>query len=151
MNERRCGVKQVTKQQYVTIKGTKEGLVLRLDDKCSYSDLLTELRKKVAEDGLEGLSEVQIHTGNRYCNEEELKEFDPLTYKDKFYTRPILMLHGDSDTSVPIDIQRYFYKEVVSLYEDNPEKIKLEESKKMNHHISIRMVESTVMWLDKYL
>jgi len=74
MNERRCGVKQVTKQQYVTIKGTKEGLVLRLDDKCSYSDLLTELRKKVAEDGLEGLSEVQIHTGNRYCNEEELKE-----------------------------------------------------------------------------
>ncbi|MCZ2258410.1 septum site-determining protein MinC [Sporosarcina sp. G11-34] len=64
----------MTKQQYVTIKGTKDGLVLRLDDKCAYSDLLTELREKVAEDGLEGLSEVQVHIGNRYCNEEDLKE-----------------------------------------------------------------------------
>lgn len=64
----------MTKQQYVTIKGTKDGLVLRLDDKCAYSDLLTELREKVAEDGLEGLSEVQVHIGNRYCNEEDLRE-----------------------------------------------------------------------------
>lgn len=64
----------MTKQQYVTIKGTKEGLVLRLDDKCAYSDLLAELRKKVEEDGLEGLAEVQIHTGNRYCDENQLKE-----------------------------------------------------------------------------
>lgn len=83
--------------------------------------------------------------------EEELKEFDPITFNDKFYPRPILMLHGDADTSVPINIQRYFYEEVHLLYKDNPEKIKLEEYKNMNHHISIRMVESTVMWLDKYL
>ena len=62
------------KQQFVMIKGTKDGLVLRLDDKCAYLDLLAELREKVAEDGLEGLSKVQVHTGNRYCNEEELKE-----------------------------------------------------------------------------
>ena len=65
---------QMTKQQYVTIKGTKDGLVLRLDDKCAYSDMIAELRRKVEEDGLEGLAEVQVHTGNRYCNEEELKE-----------------------------------------------------------------------------
>lgn len=65
---------QMTKQQYVTIKGTKAGLVLRLDDKCAYSDMIAELRLKVQEDGLEGLVEVQVHTGNRYCNEEELKE-----------------------------------------------------------------------------
>lgn len=64
----------MTRQQYVTIKGTKDGLVLRLDDKCAYSDLLAELRYKVAEDGLEGLAEVQVHTGNRYCSEDDLKE-----------------------------------------------------------------------------
>ena len=64
----------MTKQQYVTIKGTKDGLILRLDDKCAYSNLLAELREKVAEDGLEGLAEVQVHIGNRYCNEEDLKE-----------------------------------------------------------------------------
>lgn len=64
----------MTKQQYVAIKGTKNGLVLRLDDKCAYSDLLAELRNKVAEDGLEGIAEVRIDTGNRYCDEDELKE-----------------------------------------------------------------------------
>ncbi len=82
---------------------------------------------------------------------EELENFDPLTYKDKFYPRPILMLHGDVDTSVPIDIQKYFYEEAYPLYKGDPERIKLEEYKNLNHHISIRMVESTVKWLDKYL
>lgn len=64
----------MTKKQYVTIKGTKEGLVLRLDDKCAYSDLLKELRNRVSESELDGLSEVQVHIGNRYCDEGELKE-----------------------------------------------------------------------------
>lgn len=64
----------MTKQQYVAIKGTKNGLVLRLDDKCAYLDLLAELRNKVAEDGLEGIAEVRIDTGNRYCDEDQLKE-----------------------------------------------------------------------------
>lgn len=66
----------MVKQQYVTIKGTKDGLVLRLDDKCSYMEMIAELRKKVQEDGLDGMEEVavQVHTGNRYCNEEEVKE-----------------------------------------------------------------------------
>ncbi|WP_124071705.1 septum site-determining protein MinC [Filibacter tadaridae] len=64
----------MAKQQYVTIKGTKDGLVLRLDDKCAYSDMIAELHRKVGEDRLEGIAEVQVQTGNRYCNEEELKE-----------------------------------------------------------------------------
>jgi septum site-determining protein MinC len=64
----------MTKQQYVAIKGTKDGLVLRLDDKCAYSEMIAELRKKVEEDGLEGLAEVKVQTGNRYCNEAELRE-----------------------------------------------------------------------------
>src|SRR5690606_25633218 len=49
-------------------------LVLRLDDKCAYSDMIAELRNKVSENSLEGLAEVKVHTGNRFCNEEELKE-----------------------------------------------------------------------------
>lgn len=64
----------MTKQQYVTIKGTKEGLILRLDDKCSYTEMLTELRQKVADDQLDGVVEVQVHLGNRYCGDEEMKE-----------------------------------------------------------------------------
>jgi septum site-determining protein MinC len=36
--------------------------------------MIAELRNKVSENSLEGLAEVKVHTGNRYCNEEELKE-----------------------------------------------------------------------------
>lgn len=62
------------KKQYVTIKGTKDGIVLKLDDKCAYSDLLLELRNRISESELEGLSEVQVHLGNRYCDDSDLKE-----------------------------------------------------------------------------
>lgn len=65
---------QVTKQQVVTIKGTKDGLILRLDDQCAYSDLLEELGKKAQDPGLEGAVEVQIHTGTRYCSDQTAKE-----------------------------------------------------------------------------
>ncbi|MCG3089244.1 septum site-determining protein MinC [Sporosarcina cyprini] len=70
-----------TKQQFVTIKGTKDGLVLRLDDKCSYSDMIAELRRKVSENSLEGVAEVKVHTGHRFCNEEELREIMAIVHE----------------------------------------------------------------------
>lgn len=62
------------------IKGTKEGLALQLNDRCSYEDLKHELSDKLKE--LQGLEEtplisVRIHAGNRHLAEteqEELKE-----------------------------------------------------------------------------
>lgn len=87
----------------------------------------------------------------KMLDRQEAKNFDPLTYKESFYPRPILMLHGDADTSVPIDIQRHFYQEVAPLYQEDQERICLEEYHNMNHHISIKMVESAVNWLEKYL
>lgn len=68
-------------KQYVSIKGTKEGLVLRLDDKCSYSDIVNELRQKVQENSLEGVAEVQIHTGFRYCSDDQLKELVAIVHE----------------------------------------------------------------------
>lgn len=84
-------------------------------------------------------------------NLEEAKLFDPLTYKETLYPRSILMLHGDSDTSVPVEIQEYFYKEIAPLYEQDPERMQLKVHPNMNHHLIIRMVESAVVWLEKYL
>ena len=75
----------MTKQQYVAIKGTKDGLVLRLDDKCAYSEMIAELRKKVEEDGLEGLAEVKVQTGNRYCNEAELREIMNIIHSSPYH------------------------------------------------------------------
>ena len=64
----------MTKKQLIFIKGTKEGLVLRLDDQCSYTELLDELTKKVSDEGFEGQAEVLLHLGYRYCNNEQTKE-----------------------------------------------------------------------------
>ncbi|MDN7245872.1 septum site-determining protein MinC [Planococcus shenhongbingii] len=66
----------------VYIKGTKQGLVLQLDDQCSYTDLLKELQAKVSDPALEGSAEVQINLGNRYCTEAQIKEITNITQKD---------------------------------------------------------------------
>ena len=59
------------KKQLIHIKGTKDGLVLRLDDQCSYSELVEELEKKVTEGHLDGKIDVQLHLGKRYCTPEQ--------------------------------------------------------------------------------
>ncbi|WP_080844639.1 septum site-determining protein MinC [Cytobacillus gottheilii] len=68
------------KYQNVTIKGTKEGLTLHLDDTCSYSDLKEELDQKLSESSKsqsDKLISVMVQVGNRYLTadqKEELKE-----------------------------------------------------------------------------
>jgi len=61
-------------KQLVYIKGTKNGLVLRLDDQCAYTDLVDELKRKVSDEGIDGQAEVLLQLGNRYCSEEQTKE-----------------------------------------------------------------------------
>ncbi|RWR11148.1 septum site-determining protein MinC [Siminovitchia fortis] len=68
------------KTQNVMIKGTKSGLSLQLNDRCSYDEILSELEEKLSE--LQGSEEsqlisVRVLTGYRYLTagqEEELKE-----------------------------------------------------------------------------
>ena len=59
------------KRQLVHMKGTKDGLVLRLDDQCSFVELIEELGKKVTEGHLDGKIDVQLHLGKRYCSPEQ--------------------------------------------------------------------------------
>lgn len=63
------------------IKGTKSGLSLQLNDRCSYEDILVELEEKLAEfQGLEDspLISVRILTDNRYLNPEQQEEIKEL-------------------------------------------------------------------------
>lgn len=62
------------KKQLVHIKGTKEGLVLRLDDQCAYAELVEELKRKVSEGGIDGKVDVQLHLGKRYLSTEQQEE-----------------------------------------------------------------------------
>ncbi|WP_174729858.1 septum site-determining protein MinC [Mesobacillus harenae] len=67
------------KTQNVTIKGTKDGLTLHLDDLCSFEELKNELTKKLSansRDQEDRLISVRVKVGNRYLStkqEEELK------------------------------------------------------------------------------
>lgn len=69
------------KKSYVHIKGTKEGLVLRLDDQCAYADLVNELEKKILEGGIDGKVDVLLYLGYRYCTAEQKKELMSIVHK----------------------------------------------------------------------
>lgn len=62
------------KKSVVHIKGTKDGLVLRLDDQCTFQELLDDLLAKVAEGGIDSKVDVQLHLGYRYCTDEQKKQ-----------------------------------------------------------------------------
>ncbi len=68
------------KIQNVTIKGTKDGIVLHLDDSCSYEDLKKEIDFKLSESMRSRenrMITVNVQVGNRFlteAQEEELKD-----------------------------------------------------------------------------
>ncbi|MCA1031914.1 septum site-determining protein MinC [Bacillus timonensis] len=60
------------KEQYVTIKGTKDGLTLHLDDTCSFNELLSELEEKLSinpnpNENSQQLP-VRVKVGNRFLS-----------------------------------------------------------------------------------
>ncbi|WP_042354920.1 septum site-determining protein MinC [Bacillus rubiinfantis] len=70
------------KRQNVTIKGTKDGLILRLDDFCSYEELIKELDQKLSANTNtheeHQLISVKLEAGNRYLSEEQQEELKEL-------------------------------------------------------------------------
>lgn len=62
-------------KQYITIKGTKNGLTLHLDDTCSFQELLKELDEKLSNkqyrDESGQLLGVRLQLGNRYITHEQ--------------------------------------------------------------------------------
>ncbi len=66
------------KTNYVTIRGTKEGLILFLDDECSFSELISELKDKLSSNYpqiSEGPAvQVKVAVGNRFLTDEHSNE-----------------------------------------------------------------------------
>ncbi|MFE8696875.1 septum site-determining protein MinC [Cytobacillus sp. FJAT-53684] len=74
------------KFQNVTIKGTKDGLTLHLDDSCSYEDLKKELDHKLSESSRsreDRLISVHVQVGNRYLTDEQEEELKDLVRQKK--------------------------------------------------------------------
>ncbi|MEH7332718.1 septum site-determining protein MinC [Neobacillus drentensis] len=74
-------------RQNVTIKGTKDGLVLHLDDSCSYEELKKELDQKLSANSQtqdeRNLISVKVEIGNRYLTEAEQEELKELIRQKK--------------------------------------------------------------------
>jgi septum site-determining protein MinC len=75
------------KQHFVSIKGTKDGFKLILDDRCSYDILMEELDEKLSastRNETEGrLIPVQLDVGNRYLTLDEEQEIRDLIRRKK--------------------------------------------------------------------
>lgn len=63
------------KQQYATIKGTKNGLTLHLNDSCSFQELLQSLQEMLSSeyytDSKGQKINVHVELGNRYINQDQ--------------------------------------------------------------------------------
>lgn len=69
------------KKPIVTIKGTKDGLTLHIDDTCSFDDVLYELDEKISQnyvDEDQPMITVNIQLGNRYLDEEQEEQLKDL-------------------------------------------------------------------------
>jgi septum site-determining protein MinC len=71
----------------VTIKGKKDGLILALDDQCSYKQLIYELKSKLTARNQaysEGpLISVKVVTGNRYLTPAQKEEIQEIIRSEK--------------------------------------------------------------------
>ncbi|WP_272495694.1 septum site-determining protein MinC [Bacillus pinisoli] len=76
-----------TKQQYVTIKGTKDGLTLHLDDRCSFQELLSEIEEKLSANQQTQPDRphivVHVKVGTRYISKEQEEVLGSLIGKKK--------------------------------------------------------------------
>ncbi|WP_349408022.1 septum site-determining protein MinC [Pseudalkalibacillus sp. SCS-8] len=77
-----------TNNQFVTIKGTKEGLILNLDDDCSFDHLLSELDSKLIHPSENQNSDgpkipVNVRVGKRYLTAYQEELLRKIIYQKK--------------------------------------------------------------------
>ncbi len=82
--------------------------------------------------------------------QEKIDALDPLNNIGSIKDRPMLLLHGDSDTIVFVETQKEFYKKALPLYSDK-EKLNFIEYHNLNHFVTTNMMEEAASWFDKYL
>ncbi|WP_407313210.1 alpha/beta hydrolase family protein [Desulfosporosinus sp. SB140] len=77
-----------------------------------------------------------------------IRRYDPIKNIESLSTRPILLLHGDADTTVSIDSQRYFYQQMQVFNKKEVRYIRFVEIPDLNHQITLSIVEEMINWLD---
>ncbi|MEN2765857.1 septum site-determining protein MinC [Ornithinibacillus xuwenensis] len=80
---------QDTKQkQFITIKGTRDGLTLFIDDRCSFEDACRELQEKLSVNRPqkdEPVVPVTVKLGNRYVYDDQIEELEKIITEDNHF------------------------------------------------------------------
>lgn len=75
--------------QTITIKGTREGLTLLVDDLCSYDDVVLALQKRMKEAEFkrnDPIVPVHVKIGNRFLTDEHITEIESLITTNTNFT-----------------------------------------------------------------
>lgn len=82
--------------------------------------------------------------------ESKVEAKDPMGNLELLKDRPILLLHGDADSSVSILSQRLFYESILPKYKEK-DKIQFIEYPGLNHYVTTNMMEEAIMFFKKYI
>ncbi|MCY9663093.1 alpha/beta fold hydrolase [Paenibacillus chondroitinus] len=83
-------------------------------------------------------------------DKNKLHQNDPLPYIQRNPAKPLLLLHCQDDTSIPIDSQKYFIN-AMSTAVKPADQIQLIEYPRVNHQITLGMLQKIKEFLDKTL
>lgn len=75
-----------------------------------------------------------------------INKLDPIKNLEKLKDRPILMVHGGSDTVVSVECQRLFLRTIEPLNEDK-RKVRLIKHPNLGHFVTTNMMEDSIRWL----
>lgn len=81
------------------------------------------------------------------ADENLIEKFDLLIHKERIGRRPVLILHGAEDHSLPIDLQRGFFEEVKT----NNNHVRMVEYDDVGHRFTMNMMQKLMMWLNEYM
>ena len=104
------------KLQNVTIKGTKEGIALHLNDSCSFDELKKELQMKLRESSHSQVDHqlitVKVQLGNRYLTEEQIVELKDIIDENQHLI--VDSIHSNVMTKDEVELSRQEH-EIVSV------------------------------------
>lgn len=82
---------------------------------------------------------------------ELLRSYDPMNHVEQLTERPVLLLHGKADTSVPITVAEAFHDKATPHYAGARERLRFYKVERLNHFITLGMLEEMFMWLESHL
>lgn len=82
--------------------------------------------------------------------EERVNKVNPVNNLHLLNNRPILMLHGKDDKTVPAISQKNFYDKAKPYYK-NKDNIKLIQYHDLNHFVTTNMMEESIIWFKTHL